>query len=245
MGYWSDVHFVRQPRRERDVRNEVARRRDDPLPARDLLRDDVTDQAPPGILCGVRGRLLVLSLGARRHERQRVDSTVRVRERHPDLSPAVLEDEHVRDVLPGGQLAVAVGPDLHEVPRLCRRQRSEGGVVLRRVHEHLSRSARGGRPKQHRIEGSGSAPSARRLGKRFSKATISYRVDGISVEQEAEGSVGQSGHASAAGRNVRSWRPVQTITCSPSSAFQRSSSASSERSSCARSSTSGSGCSNA
>lgn len=87
--------------------------------------------------------------------------------------------------------------------------------------------------------------SGRKLGKRFSNATISNVAAGISVANASRDAVGQSGQYSSGGRNVRPWRAVDTMTCSPSTGFQRSSIWSLPRSCSATPSNEGSGASNA
>ncbi len=69
-------------------------------------------------------RLLLRQLagGNRRHERIRVDLSVRMMKRHPDLDTAVLERVHVLDIGACAELDVAVRPDLENQPQLVERQ---------------------------------------------------------------------------------------------------------------------------
>ena len=184
-----------------------------------------------------RGRL-VLSPDVRRHEREGVDLPVRMGQRDADLLAAVLEDEDVLDVRPRRQLRVAVRPDIDEQPSLALRHRCQRAGVVGGVDDDLA-DAGGGARRSAQPPSAASGASGRKLGHRFSKTAISKSGAGISVANESADAVGQSGQYASGGRNVRSWRPVETIVQSPSMAFHRSSipavAASSPRGSCAMS----------
>src|ERR1035437_6987598 len=90
--------------------------------------------------------------GADGHERVGIDLSVRVVQGDADLLAAVLEGEHVLDGLERGQLAGAVGPDVHDSPGPFRRQRREAGAMVAGEADDLA-AAYGGSTRQQWVPG--------------------------------------------------------------------------------------------
>ena len=76
----------------------------------------------------------------RRQERKAVDLTVGVVQRGANLHAAVLEDEHVFDVLALAELLVSLAPDPHERFGALGRQPGKRSVVLVGVDHDLGRA---------------------------------------------------------------------------------------------------------
>src|SRR5674476_288179 len=105
--------------------------------------------------------------GADGHERVGIDLSVRVVQGDADLLAAVLEGEHVLDGLERGQLAGAVGPDVHDSPGPFRRQRREAGAMVAGEADDLAAAQRRslgqqGAPREPGSSGSGSTGSGSR-----------------------------------------------------------------------------------
>ena len=81
-----------------------------------------------------------------RHEPERVDLAVRMRDRRSDRSAPVLEDQHVVDVGPRAESGGALRPHIENLARTVNAERPEGRVVPRRVEHDLAPVVRHRRP---------------------------------------------------------------------------------------------------
>ena len=72
---------------------------------------------------------VALVRGSGWHEIERVDLAVRVRDRRADFGAAVLEHQHVGDVVTRAERRAAVGPQVDDLARALDAERCERGVV--------------------------------------------------------------------------------------------------------------------
>ena len=123
------------PRRsERDPRDPVAVGADDEVVGDLLGEQHPVDQLPQRY---------------RRNVLVRVDLAVRVGDRGADLGTAVLEHEHVVDVVAGAERRGALRPVVDDGTRARRSERPELGVVVGGVEDHLAAVVGHGRPAVH------------------------------------------------------------------------------------------------
>jgi hypothetical protein len=80
------------------------------------------------------------------HLRIGVDLPVGMRDRRSDLGAAVLEDQHVVDVVTGAELCGALRPQVHDAAGAVDAERPELGAVVRGVEHHLAAAVGHRRP---------------------------------------------------------------------------------------------------
>ena len=127
-----DVDFVGPASRVRHVRHRSVALVDHAAPVVELSREQRTRRASPQapVRCH-------LELRHRGQERVPVDLPVRMVKGDAHLDAAVLEDEHVVDVLSRAELGVAMAPHPHQGLGPLGRERPEGGSVIVGVHDDL------------------------------------------------------------------------------------------------------------
>ena len=131
------VRFVGPARRIRDVGDDGLVLVDDPPTVLELAAQQRARRAAAEARVGGE-----LEPRHGRQERVAVDLPVGMVQRHADLDPAVLEDQHVLDVRARAELLVALAPDPHQRLGALGRERPERVVVTIGVHDHLRRPAR-------------------------------------------------------------------------------------------------------